>query len=906
MAPPPHTPASFSAEQLLAEAGFLRRLARELARDDSRADDLVQDTFAAALEHPPSRPGPLRGWLAAIARNLSRNAQRGDARRDGRERAAARDELVEPDELALERLEQSRALSDLVVALPVEQRTVLYLRYYEALTPTEIAARLGVPLKTIASRQTRGLQTLRERLDARAGGDRRAWVLALAPLGARPRAALLAAPGGMFGGLAMKKLVVALVALVLLVLGWFVAQRAFDIGRPRGVRIDETASLTLPAPAAAALSEAVVEAHRAQVATAAEAAPVATTGSAEITLLWSDGTPAAGVGATIERPVPRGARRETWSATSDADGCLRFAELAPGKRRLRVDARANFELEIAAGEETSADFTIPSGANVRGRVLDVGGAPIAGAVIAFDAHGSTAPDVRALAIADAQGRFELRDVAEWQAIGARAAGYAPSKAIEVGEFALDGIDFRTVEFRLQRGENRLRGRVLAPDGAPISSARVVAGAPIGSWIHDASGMATGLTAPPFAAKSGADGRFEVLDALPDGAQPVTAIAFGYAPWSGTVEFPADPARELEIRLAPAARIEGRVLGIDGRPAAGVRVVQSPETGGGWHDDAVPSAADTTDADGWFELEWIEPGTREVCASDSSRPELGRARVNVTCIAGETARCELVLDLGNQIAGRVLDEQGAPLAGWSVHSQMADLLNRWYPRHTRTGADGSFRLVNLGDGTHDLNVRAPGGGAPRLEQRGVAAGTQGLELVVPDARVVQGTVRGRLVDPTATAFDDVQVTLWRVGQREGHYLEIDGATGSFEGQAYPGNYRLQFVRRGTQLVDLPEFEIAEARVTDLGDVASAALGDVELALQGLPPADLARLVVALERDGFPDARLVNEAGVLRAAGVLPGRWRIRLLEDELAIEPDVLDVLPGGTTRAVVAVTLRRR
>lgn len=897
MAPPLPSPASLTAEQLLAEAGFLRRLARELVHGDDRVDDLVQDTFAAALEHPPARPGPLRGWLAAIARNLSRNAHRGEARRDDRERGAARDERVEPDELALEQLERSRLLSELVVALPVEQRTVLYLRYYEALTPTEIAARLGVPLKTIASRQTRGLQALRERLDARSGGDRRAWMLALAPLAGR---------GATLGGLAMKKLVVAVAALVMLALGWLVVDRTLEIARPRGVRVSDAELRTEPAPAAAPLAEAIVEARRAQVAAVTDATPAATTGAADITLSWSDGTPAAGVGATIERPVPRGARRETWSATSAADGSLHFDELAPGKRKLRVDARANFELEIEAGETTSADFTIPSGANVRGRVLDSAGVPIAGAAIAFDARGSTAPDVRVLAHTDADGRFELRDLAEWQSIGARAVGYAPSKAVEIGELALDGIDHRKVEFRLQRGEHRLRGRVLDPDGAPIAGARVVAGAPIGSWIHDATGLTIGLTAPPLAATSGADGRFEVLDSLPDGELPVTAIAFGRAAWSGTLVLPLDPARELEIRLAPAARIEGRVLGIDGRPAAGVLVVQASEDRGGWYHDAVPSPSDTTDPDGWFELEWVEPGAREVCASDRSRPELGRARVNVACVAGATSRCELVLDLGQRISGRILDEQGAPLVGWSVHSDMSDHLNRWYPRTARSGADGSFRLANLGDGLHDLKVRAPGGGAPRLERRGVACGTQGLELVVRDAHVVEGTVRGRLVDASASGFDDVQVTLWREGQNEGHYLELDGATGAFEGTAYPGRYRLQFSRRGTQLADVPRFEIEQARVTDVGDVACALLGAVELELQGLPPAELAKLRLSLERDGLPDARLPNEAGAWRAEDVLPGRWRVRLHEDELEISPRELDVLPGGTTRAVVTISVRRR
>jgi len=133
------------AEELLAEAGFLGRLARELVRGAERAEDLVQDTFVVALEQPPRERGALRAWLAVVARNLARNTRRGERRRGEREGEVARPERVEAEELSLERLELQRGLFELLLALPVEARTVLYLRYYEGLGPAAIAARLGVP-----------------------------------------------------------------------------------------------------------------------------------------------------------------------------------------------------------------------------------------------------------------------------------------------------------------------------------------------------------------------------------------------------------------------------------------------------------------------------------------------------------------------------------------------------------------------------------------------------------------------------------------------------------------------------------------------------------------------------------------------------------------------------------------
>ncbi|NOT30235.1 MAG: sigma-70 family RNA polymerase sigma factor [Planctomycetes bacterium] len=48
-------------------------------------------------------------------------------------------------EQLLETLEVQRGLIELVVTLSEEQRTLLYLRYYEDLTPTAIARRLWKP-----------------------------------------------------------------------------------------------------------------------------------------------------------------------------------------------------------------------------------------------------------------------------------------------------------------------------------------------------------------------------------------------------------------------------------------------------------------------------------------------------------------------------------------------------------------------------------------------------------------------------------------------------------------------------------------------------------------------------------------------------------------------------------------
>jgi len=188
-------------EALLEHSAFLHRLARTLVFDAGQAEDVVQEALRVALQRRPRRG--LRAFLAGITRNLARQALRGGSRRARRERAAARPEGLPSAADVAERLELERRVVAAVHALEEPYRSTIVHRYFDGRTPTEIARRLDLPVRTVETRLRRGIERLREQLDAAVHGDRRAWSLGLVPVivAGRSRDALWG--GGAFLGASM-------------------------------------------------------------------------------------------------------------------------------------------------------------------------------------------------------------------------------------------------------------------------------------------------------------------------------------------------------------------------------------------------------------------------------------------------------------------------------------------------------------------------------------------------------------------------------------------------------------------------------------------------------------------------------------------------------------------------------
>ncbi|HET7504559.1 MAG TPA: RNA polymerase sigma factor [Kofleriaceae bacterium] len=161
----PATRARSWIERRLAEHEPVLRLAAvNRCRNAWEADDLVQETFARALRHlAQGHPAPvhLRGWLVSILRNafIDQVRRRAVTFEPIAEHAAPEHE-PEPA-WAQVSLDDIRAA---LARLDVELRRVFELHYLRGLRYKAVAAKLGVPENTVASRLFRARKALRHHL----------------------------------------------------------------------------------------------------------------------------------------------------------------------------------------------------------------------------------------------------------------------------------------------------------------------------------------------------------------------------------------------------------------------------------------------------------------------------------------------------------------------------------------------------------------------------------------------------------------------------------------------------------------------------------------------------------------------------------------------------------------------
>lgn len=151
-------------------------LAGRILGDRSEAEDVLQIVFTRVWQeagrYDPAKGSP-SSWLLSWVRNGAIDRLR---RREALQRATVNSAANAPapdahhdDHGHDHSAEERERLAKAVASLPADQRQVIELAYFEGLSQTQIAQRLGEPLGTVKTRVRLGMTKLRQALPVLSG-----------------------------------------------------------------------------------------------------------------------------------------------------------------------------------------------------------------------------------------------------------------------------------------------------------------------------------------------------------------------------------------------------------------------------------------------------------------------------------------------------------------------------------------------------------------------------------------------------------------------------------------------------------------------------------------------------------------------------------------------------------------
>lgn len=363
---------------------------------------------------------------------------------------------------------------------------------------------------------------------------------------------------------------------------------------------------------------------------------------------------------------------------------------------------------------------------VRGRVLDPTGAAVGGASVARRQE----PE-RALATSLGDGRFELElELESAELVASLPAWVTVRYAVVVRDRP------RSEALIVVAPALRLAGRVVDDRGEPVGGASF-------SWSATSMGI-VGFphtleeTSPlPSRWSAARDGAF-VLDAPKLHPARITVTADGHrdgflaVPEEGRTDLVVELVRESAVveELVSEPTLFGTVRLPGGAPARGAFV-------------GLGSARTQTDDDGRWELrrpDWVAEGSVLAARLEGYQPAVVTDPATWSGGGLRVGPIELVLPgLELAIVGRVVDADGAPLAGWAmglVDATPLDASTIPSPsvegggkRAVTTGPDGGFRLGGLRDRAYVVRAHDPSTYLS-ITSDPLPAGTDDVELVLP--------------------------------------------------------------------------------------------------------------------------------------------------------------------------------
>ncbi|HEX5052999.1 MAG TPA: sigma-70 family RNA polymerase sigma factor [Planctomycetota bacterium] len=885
-------------------AAELLRVATHLVRDPARAEDLVQQTFVAAIEAAERFDASrrVRAWLLGILANQARKLQREEARRpEGRSEPAL-------DPLAVAQTEEFTAQVDAAIStLPEVYQPVLVLHLKHGMIAAEIAHALRRAPGTVRTQLMRALDLLKRALPAsialaacvmvtptRGLAAVRQIVLTHAAgrvAAAGPAAVGVGASAGAWswlgGVLLMKKLVVAIVLLVLAVVlrQMWTGMEPTPPAQPHPRETPAVAQATMPEAGSPPAPSLASESERERQATP-------TLGSLHYTFLWErDRTPAVAVFVHCMvwgRPNPfLGA----IDVATDENGEIALSELEPGDVGIYVDRADGPTAHVVAGEEATGVYLIPRGVTVDLRVQDEAGQPIPGATIWLSHYGNGTKG-HEVGVTNGAGRLVVRDVGEARTLAARARGYAPTTQLPVVGKPGERKDAVLV---MAAGSATLGGTVRSADGQPCANALVW----LGRFPHVAAQdpNQAGSAPPPFARRTDAAGHFEVAE-LPGGNMELQVRAKGTGTVTRMVELHVGEARQVDVVLPAGASVAGFVRDEEGHGVAGASV------GGGAGYGSFGYCSTRTGADGSYELADLTP-QRRVTLQAGLEPFLPDQKT-VQLEPGERQALDFRLarsQAKDQIRGQLVDERGEPLANWVVSiSPIGDGSSTWRG-WLRTDAQGHFVVTGCPDLECRLEVFDPGREGspyPAFAMTGVHRGSDDLRVCVPATAIAFASLRGHVVDADGNALAGATVSVRDPGVPTYQNWRTDADGRFLVEQLPPRTYVLEVSAADQPVLPLGEKALLPEQQMDLGTILMPRGGRLEVRYKPLSFAPSYLHVVLNTASGDQAGYIDLLAEPKTSNALVAGRYELLMTGDGVAAACRDFEIVEGQTTTIELA------
>lgn len=489
---------------------------------------------------------------------------------------------------------------------------------------------------------------------------------------------------------------------------------------------------------------------------------------------------------------------------TDAQGRYTFKDLAPAHDYYVAFEHPDYSQQQESlvfvgevGEFRGPEVVMVPGSTLFGYVRDIGGNPVPDAVLHLDSAYNMSwdqpnPD-RLETKADVTGYYEITNIPQGpRNLLVEAPGYG-TQVVQNRNFKGKEDDRIELDVQLDVG-HPIIGHVVGPDGVGVAGASVVA-VNFQNQITSRGEATTDET-----------GAFQIED-LRNGQYILMVSAEGYTQarrnriQSGSVD--------VVVELTSQACISGRVLAA-GKPVQNFTIEVRRTTPA-----SAPGATRVYEAtnikevvanaeDGRFELCRLDGGFFVVVVTAEGHAP-GQSEVFQAQQGTTLPPITINLSTGGRITGRVVDPQGAPVAGALLSSAdstygntSADdflaglVMSLATQRDARTNAEGYFELSNLSPALYRVVVEHPGFTSETMRDLSV---TEGQETSLGDITLrVGGVVRGAVIDQAGLVLSRGFVTLISTSESGLQYQTRTDSDGRFEFQhVRPASYKLSATR-----------------------------------------------------------------------------------------------------------------